>query len=215
MASEKAILPINDLRITCGYKTPKYELGVHYGTDFTSSTASRDVYAPFKMKIVAIHNDPASTLGRTIVAVSVNKIDVHFGKAKGERKLAIRMWHLDKILVKVGDVVGPENAKIAVYGNTGKYTSGAHLHIEFDTDYKNPTYTPSVIGATGCVKAGIRTPASKETTIRAMDVLKVDVKGERGFKQTFAYEKDYASYVPEDDRATFDLEGKVIKAKAI
>lgn len=215
MASEKAILPINDLRITCGYKTPKYEYGVHYGTDFTSSTASRDVYAPFKMKIVAISDDPNGTLGRTIVAVSVNKIHVHYGKGKGERKLAVRMWHLDKILVKVGDVVGPENAKIAIYGNTGKFTSGAHLHIEFDMDYENPKYTPSVIGSTGCVHAGIRTPAAKETTLRAMDVLKVDANGDRGYKQTFAYEKDYASYVPEDDRASYDLEGNVIKAKAI
>lgn len=215
MASEKAILPINNLRITCGYKTPNYELGVHYGTDFTSSTSSRDVYAPFKMKIVAISNDATATLGRTIVAVSVNAIDVHYGKAKGEHKLAVRMWHLASINVKVGDIVGPENAPIAVYGNTGKYTSGAHLHIEFDTDAANPTYTPSVIGPTGCVHAGTRAPASAETTIRAMDVLKVDAKGERGYKQTFGYEKDYASYIPADDRATFDLQGNVVNATAL
>ncbi|WP_149038989.1 M23 family metallopeptidase, partial [Exiguobacterium sp. SH31] len=121
--NEKAILPLNNTRITAGYKNASYHRAMgfrHFGIDMADlNRKDLDVYAPFKMKIVAVGND--TLMGGTIIGISESPIDVHYGPKKGARRLVVRMAHLAKMFVKVGDIVSPENAKIADYGSTGKY----------------------------------------------------------------------------------------------
>ena len=46
--------------------------------------------------------------------------------------LAMLYYHLEKIYVEQGQEV-TKDTKLGLYGNTGA-SSGAHLHIEIDTD---------------------------------------------------------------------------------
>jgi len=86
---EKAIMPLNDGRITAAYKNTAYSKVMkfkHYGTDMADlKRKDAAVFAPFKMKIVAAGED--TLMGGTIIGVSVNPIDIHHGP---ERQLTSR-----------------------------------------------------------------------------------------------------------------------------
>ena len=208
---EKAILPINQTRITAGYKSAEYlkSMGFpHYGIDMTDDNkVQKEVYAPFKMKVTHVGYD--NLMGHTVIGVSVGDVDVHNGPKKGARRLVVRFAHLEKTFVKVGDIVAPESAAIALYGMTGTYGNAPHLHMELDTDINYPNYSPTLKSSSNIWKAGT------DSTIQPMDALKVDANGDRGFKQTFGYEKDYASWMGMDDRTTLTLDGKIINATAL
>ena len=209
--TEKAILPLNNARITAGYKNALYrqKMGfAHFGTDMADlNRKDTAVYAPFKMKVVAVGYD--NLMGGTIIAVSVNPIDVHYGPKKGARRLAVRMAHLAKMYVKVGDVVAPDDAKIADYGSTGKYGGSAHLHIEIDTDINYPQYSPTLSRSSNIWKTG------RDSTVNPMDVFKVDASGKRGYKQSLSHAKSSGAWVQPDDKTTLDLDGKIVKAKGV
>lgn len=209
--TEKAILPLNNARITAGYKNASYHKAMgfkHFGTDMADlKRKDLAVYAPFKMKIVAVGND--TLMGGTIIAISENPIDVHHGPKKGARRLVVRMAHLAKMYVKVGDVVAPENAKIADYGSTGKYGGSPHLHIELDTDINYAVYSPTLARSSNIWKAGT------DSTVNPMDVFKVDATGQRGYKQTFSHANASGAWVQPDDKTTLGLDGKVIKSKGV
>lgn len=209
--TEKAILPLNNARITAGYKSAAYrkKMGFqHFGTDMADlNRKDFAVYAPFKMKIVAVGND--MLMGGSLIAVSVNLINVHYGPKKGARRLVVRMAHLAKNYVKVGDVVEPEGNKIADYGSTGKYGGSAHLHIEIDTDINYPQYSPTLSRSSNIWKAG------RDSTLNPMDVFKVDASGQRGYKQSFSHAKASGTWVQPDDKTTVDLDGNIVNAKGV
>ncbi|MBQ6459132.1 MAG: M23 family metallopeptidase [Exiguobacterium sp.] len=209
--TEKAILPLNNARITAGYKNASYHKAMgfkHFGTDMADlNRKDFAVYAPFKMKIVAVGND--MLMGGSLIAVSVNPIDVHYGPKKGARRLVVRMAHLAKNYVKVGDVVEPEGDKIADYGSTGKYGGSAHLHIEIDTDINYPQYSPTLSRSSNIWKAG------RDSTLNPMDVFKVDASGQRGYKQSFSHAKASGAWVQPDDKTTVDLDGNIVNAKGV
>lgn len=206
--SEKAILPLNATRITAGYKNEAYRRALgfaHYGTDMADlKRECTDVYAPFKMKVIKAGYD--ALMGGTIIAVSVEEVDIHHGPKKGKRRVAVRMAHLAKTFVEDGDVIGPEDHKIAEYGKTGRYGNSPHLHIEVDTDIEYPEYSPALKRNSDIWKAG------RDSTINPMDVFKVDAAGSRGYKQTFHYSKASGSLIGDDDRVTLGLDGLVKKA---
>lgn len=211
---DKAISPINRTRITAGYKNPAYRAKMkfgHYGTDMTDSLRSdRKIYAPCPMKIVACGTD--SVMGGTIIAVSVNEVDVHYGPKKGARKLVFRFAHLDAVYVKKGEVVRPEDKAIGLYGGTGIHGGGAnnrHLHVEVSTDINYPLHSPTVSRNATIWKKGT------DDTINPLDVFKVDTTGELGFKQTLGFRTASANWVLKDDKQTFDLSGKVVDAKPL
>ncbi len=208
---EKAIMPLNNGRITAGYKNAAYAKAMkfkHYGTDM-ADLKRKDVavYAPFKMEIVAAGED--GLMGGTIIGVSVNPIDIHHGPKKGSSRLVVRMAHLDEVNVKVGDVIAPEDKKIADYGSTGKYGGSPHLHVELDTDIEHPEFSPTLSRSSNIWKKGT------DSTINPMDVFKVDSEGERGYKQTLAHSKASGLWVLEDDKTTLGLNGKVITGKGV
>jgi len=215
----KAIMPINNIRITAGYLNEAYrkKFGfLHYGTDFVHRTGGdRNIYAPFPMKVLAAGRD--RLMGNVIVAESLEPIEIHNGKFKGKRKLVVRMAHLAVVNVKKGEVVKPEDKAIGKYGNTSGIVRGmaAHLHIEFDTDLKFPFHTPTLAGDGNIWKAGTRTP-SKLSTVNPMDVLKVDTKGQFGGKQSFTIAASaYPFTDPMEDRITVALDGSIIRAQAV
>lgn len=207
---EVAVLPLNAARMTAGYKNPTYRhvMGFsHYGVDMADlKRVNDDVYAPFKMEIVQAGYD--HLLGGTIIAVSVNKVVVHNGPKKGERRLVIRMAHLKKTYVEAGDVIGPEDHKIAEYGGTGLYGGSPHLHVEIDSDTKWPAYSPTIKANSNIWRAG------NDTTINPMDVFSVDVEGKRGFKQTLHYSVKSGDWLKPDDKMTLTMDRKVYRAKA-
>lgn len=208
---EKAIMPLNNARITAGYKNPAYEKKMkfkHYGIDMADlKRADLSVYAPFKMKIVEAGTD--NVMGITLIGVSVNPIDIHHGPKKGSSRLVVRMAHLAKIHVKEGDVVSPEDKKIADYGMTGIHGNSPHLHVELDTDIEYPQYSPTLGRSSNIWKEGT------DSTVNPMDVFKVDSEGERGYKQTLAHAKASGLWVLKDDKTTLGLNGKVVTAKGV
>lgn len=209
--AEKAILPLNQARITAGYKNPAYKASMgfgHFGVDMADDNrVELDVYAPFKFKVT--HAGYDNLMGNTIIGVSVNNVDVHYGPKVGERRLVIRMAHLAKINVKVGDIVEPEGAAIALYGSTGTYGGSPHLHVEIDTDINYPNYSPTLSGSSNIWKAGT------DSTIHPMNVFKVDAAGARGLAQKFYYALASGDWVLADDKETLTYAGAFIAAKGI
>ncbi len=200
---QKAILPLNRARVTAGYKNATYraEMGfTHYGVDMTDADrANLEVIASFDMVIVASGYD--NLMGNTIIAKSVNDVDIHNGAKAGARKLVIRMAHLSKILVKNGETI-KKGEVIAHYGSTGTYGGANHLHVEIDTDTSYPTYSPTLAGTSNIWKGGT------DSTIHPMDVFKV------GVEQEFYISKASGSWVNLDsDGTTINGGGDIIVAK--
>ena len=139
--SQRLVLPLNDLRVTAGYKNPQYLAYwkfAHYGMDCTSPSTT--VYACGNGEVVACGQDGPdltganSRLGNVIVIVYKDVL-CNDGKV---RNLTCRMYHFAAIRVSVGQKVTKDTV-IGYYGNTGANTTGAHLHIEFDADINYPT----------------------------------------------------------------------------
>ena len=138
--NQRLILPINKCRITAGYKNSNYakEFGyTHYGVDMTDKDR-RDytVYASGKGKVT--HAGFNSSGGNAVVIV-YRDCELPTGDT---RDIVLRYFHLKSIKVKVGQTVTKDTV-IGLYGNTG-YSSGAHLHLEADTDVNYPNYTPQI-----------------------------------------------------------------------
>lgn len=153
--AQRLILPSNDMRFLVGYKVPIYkrEWGfIHYGIDCDSASGTRAIRALGDGVIYACGMDgvtPKDRMGNCIVVVYK---DVQLSKG-GAVHLACRMQHFDKILckagqnVKVGDIIGE-------YGNSGRYSSQPHLHIEFDTDVNYPASAFGVSSGGKIIKRG-------------------------------------------------------------
>ena len=148
--AQKLILPINATRITAGYKNANYhkDFGyIHFGMDMTDKNRSdKRVWGSGKGKITHCGWHPSG--GNVVVAV-YEDCELTDGKVKD---LAIRYFHLDAIKVKAGQAITKDTV-IGLYGNTGA-SSGAHLHIEIDTDVKYPNYTPQTSKSNGVLNAG-------------------------------------------------------------
>lgn len=159
--SQRLILPINAMRITAGYKSANYkkQFGyTHYGIDCTDKARTNTtIWGSGVGKITHCGWHP--TGGNVVVAVYEDCL-LPNGKTSN---IAMRYYHLDKIYVKAGDKI-TKDTKIGLYGNTGS-SSGAHLHIECDTDVKYPNYTPQTSKSNDVLKAGV------DSTLNPVDVL--------------------------------------------
>lgn len=139
---------LNNPVLTSGYKTAEYRAFFkktwgyevdHFGYDMVDSGGIANVFAPCACTIIASGTD--SVLGGCIVA-KLHNVCTLDGNCYFE-SLIIRLNHLSTILKRNGDYVEAGEI-IAKYGNTGKYTTGAHLHIEVDFDHVYPLYTPTL-----------------------------------------------------------------------
>lgn len=157
---QKLILPINMLTLTCGYKTPWYPKNMngltHYGVDAVSLDSRRSyLYGCGKGEVIVVGHD--KILGN-VVAIRYNDCQLTDGSVKD---LIVRYCHLKENLRKVGDRVTIDTL-IGWYGNTGKYSNGAHLHYEVDTDCAYPLHTPTLSKDSNIFKAS---PKGHDSTI--------------------------------------------------
>lgn len=121
--------PLRNPRVTAKYQSSAYE-GLfktkHFGVDLISN--DKNVYAQCDGVVIARGWD--NVFGNILV--------VKYGDL-----FIARYFHLasytNASTVKRGSVIGR-------YGNTGKHTTGAHLHHEIDFDVVNPFYTPTLSG---------------------------------------------------------------------
>ena len=151
--SQRLILPINRCRITAGYKNVNYarEFGyTHYGVDMTDK--DRKDYTLYASGKGIVSHAGFNKSGGNVVVIVYKDCELPIG---GTRDIVLRYFHLKTIKVKVGQKVNKDTV-IGLYGNTG-YSSGAHLHLECDTDVNYPNYTPQIArGASNSVlKKGV------------------------------------------------------------
>lgn len=151
--AQKLVLPINDCAINSGYKNANYrkQFGyMHYGWDLADyKRKDLTVWGCGTGVVKATGYD--NVLGNVVVIVYKNCLLTN-GIV---RDLTQRIYHLDTIYVKVGQRI-TKDTRIAKYGNTGKYSTGDHLHIEFDTDTndKYVCWSPTVSKSGNIIKAG-------------------------------------------------------------
>lgn len=141
--SQKLILPINNTKLTASYKTDAYKnrFGYHhYGGDLVSTAGVTTLYAMGSGTVMATGYD--SIFGNFLIIKYPDAYNRNTGKSVD---VICRMWHMASVAVKKGASI-TKDTKLGNYGNTGQYTTGAHLHIEFDTDTKYYFYTPSLSG---------------------------------------------------------------------
>lgn len=195
--SQNLIFPINNVRITASWKTDSYlkRFGfVHYGMDMVSTTSDRTVYGMGNGEVLKAGND--SIMGNFMI---LKFKDAFNHKTMKAQDLVIRIWHLASIIAKTGSTFTP-TTKIAVYGNTGKYTTGAHLHLEVDTD-ANPKYanwTPSLSGSTANF-IGSKLGAHDRTMTNPMEWL--CVKSSAPQNQNFSTTND--AYIRAEDKSPY------------
>ena len=149
--TQKLILPINKTRVTAGYRNEEYrkKFGyVHYGVDWTDQLrADTRLWGSGNGEVVAAGFDGAA-FGNVVVCIYRN-CELITGKVAD---LTVRMAHLASIRVKKGDKVTKDTV-LGHYGNTGNST-GAHLHLEVDTDVKYPCYTAGIARDGEIIKRG-------------------------------------------------------------
>lgn len=148
--TQKLILPINQARITSGYKNPNYkkQFGyTHYGIDMTDKARSNTtIWGSGEGTVVEAG---WSNSGGNVVIVVYKDCLLTSGVVKD---LVFRYYHLSSIKVKKGQKITKDTI-IGNYGNTGA-SSGAHLHLEIDTDTLYPVYTPQISKDSGVLKRG-------------------------------------------------------------
>jgi len=185
---QKLALPINKCTITAMYKTdsPGYHEWdtTHYGVDMTGSV--NPFYASGNGTVVDVGGSATTGVGFW-AAIRYN--DVYKWNSSSPSSLTaigdviVRYFHLKaKPSLTKGQAVTLDTA-VGTYANTGGWTMGNHLHVEVDTDVKNPLYTPTLGSASGGLQAGARN--DKDTTIDPMTVF---------FRKTTAPESQTITY---------------------
>lgn len=161
---QKLILPLNNCQVLCGYKNEAYRKAwgrPHYGQDHWSSK-DKTVWAMGSGEVMAAGFD--NVYGGTAVVLYKSV----YLRAGGVIDLVARCYHMSAVYVKAGQAVTTAT-KIGLMGNTGQYTSGEHLHVEFDTDTKWPCYTIELKNNSNIMKKG----SGPDTTIDPAGVLYV------------------------------------------
>lgn len=167
-------LPLNNCIINVGYQdyAPGYRIkptapvSKHYGVDFIGRTFSSDnrFFASGQGIVMGVNHNSGDILGKW-VAVK------YYNVAGYNRDLIARYYHMARVDVRVGQTVSL-NTILGVYGTTGTYSTGNHIHLEFDTDIKYWNYTPTLTGNSGYgLKAGIR--GAGDTTINPLFVVRI------------------------------------------
>lgn len=148
--AQRLILPINNCRITSGYKNSNYkrQFGyTHYGVDMTDK--NRRNLTVWASGVGEVKLTGWSNSGGNVVIVVYKDCLLTDGTVKD---LTIRYYHLDSISVKAGQKV-TKDSKLGNYGNTGA-SAGDHLHLEIDEDTKYYQYTPQISRDNGVLKKG-------------------------------------------------------------
>lgn len=153
--AQKLILPMNNMRTTCTYKHPDYQINgkkmIHYAID-CSDRDRRDftLWGSGKGIVKAAGYD--NIMGNVVVVVYKDCM-LHDGTV---RDLTFRYCHLRSIAVKKGQSV-TKDTRIGIAGHTGAYAGNAiHLHLEVDGDTNDRyvCWTPTLSGNSNIFKKG-------------------------------------------------------------
>lgn len=161
--AQKLILPINKCKLTASKGTSAYRSRFgfeHYGVDMISLAGDRTVWGSGIGVVLACGND--SLFGNTVIVKYTNVYNHKTGKTQD---VIFRYFHGAKILCKKGDKV-TKDTRLMMYGDTGKYNVGAHLHISADYDTKYYQYEPGISVSGTIIKKG-----TASTMLNPMDVL--------------------------------------------
>lgn len=147
---QNLIFPVNNVRITAGYKVSKYETlgyGRHYGTDYVDADhigeiGNRNIIASGLGKIYRSGWD--RNVGYFACIVYPDALIMENGR-RTKKDVAVRYWHMKSLdIPTVTDTTNPveisKNEVIGTMGQEGKVANGIHLHVECDTDV-TPEYT--------------------------------------------------------------------------
>lgn len=205
---QKLILPLNNCQVLCGYKNEAYRKAwgfAHYGMDLYDPSLIH--WAMGDGEVLAAGTD--SIFGNCVVVLYK---DVYIHSTGETHDLIARCYHMaDVPLVKKGDKVTTKT-RLGTIGTTGKYSSGVHLHVEFDTDTKWPCYTIELKNNSNIMKKG----SGLDTTIDPAGVLYVKASApdnqsvspnESYLGRGFIIERDWAFPVLEE-AAQPDFEAK-------
>lgn len=160
---QKLTLPVNNCGVTCGYKNQNYRnywgFG-HYGVDYVSD--SLVLYALGTGEVLMKGWD---NLFGNIIIIKYPEVYNH---ATGEVKdLICRMYHMaSETPCEVGYQVS-RGESIGIMGTTGQYSSGVHVHVEFDTDTKYYNYGVPLAKDSNLIKKGV------DSTVDPSDILYV------------------------------------------
>jgi len=164
--AQRLILPINECRVTAGYKNELYKKAwgfPHYGVDYHTGAATPTIWGLGDGEVAAAGFD--SLFGGTVVVV-YPAVLVHWDGVV--RDLVARCFHMKSIAVKAGQRV-TKDTRLGIMGNTGHYKFDPHLHIEFDNDILRPCHVPGLAKDGNIIKRGM------DTTIDPSGVLHVKV----------------------------------------
>ena len=147
---QNLIFPVNNARITAGYKVSKYETlgyGRHYGTDYVDADhigeiGNRNIIASGLGEIYRSGWD--RNVGYFACIVYPDALIMENGR-RTKKDVAVRYWHMKSLdIPTVTDTTNPveisKNEVIGTMGQEGKVANGIHLHVECDTDV-TPEYT--------------------------------------------------------------------------
>lgn len=168
---QKLILPINRAKLTASMYNEAYRKRfgfTHYGIDMVSVIGDKTVYACGDGKVLATGND--NILGNFAI-IRYDNIQFTDNKTKTVKCLNVvcRMFHFRAVYCKRGDLVTKDTV-IGAYSNTGAYSAGNHLHMEFDTDVTYIFYTPTLSGASTYF-TGSKYGANASTMLNPIDLL--------------------------------------------
>lgn len=151
--------PLRSGKITASYQNPAYKnrFGfTHYGMDMVATDGDWRVRASAYGRVLFTGTD--EVLGIVLV--------IQYGNLIG------RYFHLHSTVCAAGDWVD-QGEVIALAGNTGKYTTGRHLHIELDKDTKYWNWTPT-LGKSTKAFVGSRQGANSLTMVDPGEALDFD-----------------------------------------
>ena len=189
-SEQNLAVPINHAKIQCGYhnphKTPaskwqqcplystlgSFAKAGHFGMDFTGSETP--FYASGNGIVLGLSKNANNVIGKWLA--------IKYYNVKGYGDIVARYFHLNDISVSVGQKVNLSTL-VATYGATGNYVTGAHLHVELDTDTKAWNYTPTLSADNGGLCAGVR--GSQDTTLNPAYVFKLKTSAPEN--QTMSY----------------------------
>lgn len=137
--AQKLIQPINKMVVGLAYKNsfyPKVFHGfTHFGADYWGEYT---VWASGNGVVLKTGYD--STFGNTVVVRYDNVFIHNTGKVQS---LIARYYHLSSIRCSEGEKIDKDSV-LGFTGNTGKYSNGVHLHLEFSTAVNDPYGVPGI-----------------------------------------------------------------------
>lgn len=175
-------LPINDCKVTCGYKNPAYLKTYkmeHYGCDMVSASNNRAIYASDDGEVVAsgwdgvgpesAPNGAQSGCGYVLVICYPEM----YMKPKAKNCGATFTYlHLrEKPKVQKGEKVS-QGQLLGYYGGTGLYVNGDHLHLQIDYDI---TYPLACMGMASSGHAILK-HGTVDSTVNPLDILYIGEK---------------------------------------